>query len=92
MANLIKKYNVEFRHFDEVFLINMPHNADVLDVQVQGGLPMLWALVNEKAANVPCRVVVFGTGSKIPEQVTKRDFIATWQIESFVYHLFRAPL
>lgn len=66
--------------------ISMPKNARVLCVQVQDGIPTLWALVDPNAEPVVRRFRVAVTGGLLePEGML---YVGTYQIDWFVGHVF----
>jgi len=69
--------------------IMMPHLAGILCVQVQRGVPCLWALVEPGAVGEPRTIVTVGTGR--PEFDDDRlHYIGTYQLHDghFVGHVF----
>lgn len=65
----------------------MPAGAKILTVQMQNGIPCIWALVNPNKT-IQCRkFIIFGTGHQIhdPDNVS---YIGTFQSSGLVYHLF----
>lgn len=70
------------------FTLEMPAGAEILDVQVQKGIPQMWALVEMGAPTEKRKFTIFGTGFPMPE--AKRDYIGTFQMHNgaLVWHLF----
>ena len=71
--------------------ISMPKGADILTVQVQDGLPFLWALVDPKAETEIRFIEIFGTGNPILSDMgTSRKYISTFQMREgrLVFHVF----
>jgi hypothetical protein len=66
--------------------ISMPFGARILTLQVQHGVPCLWALVNPTATKVARPFVVVGTGHKTPRHAG--EYVGTWQDGPYVWHLF----
>ena len=69
--------------------IEMPEAADILCVQVQGGVPCLWAAVIPDAAKVKRTVAVYGTGH--PMKTRQADkYVGTFQLQggALVFHVF----
>lgn len=67
--------------------ISLPAGAEVLTVQMQGGFPQIWALVNpEMSEMVPCKFMVVGTGWRFDP--SRKKYIGTWQDGSLVWHLW----
>jgi len=68
-------------------LVSMPVGAELLTVQMQQGVPCLWALVEDSAPKED-RVIYFrGTGHEAPD-FKKDEHIATFQERAFVWHVF----
>lgn len=63
----------------------MPAGARPLAVQMQDGLPQLWALCDAAAPIVTHRVAALGTGDDVPEG---GRYIATLQAGRAVLHYF----
>ena len=87
----VKKFFIPDRHFGEPFTINMEDGAEILDVQMQRGRAVMWALCPGLYADRAVRFVVFGTSHSLPPEIRATDYVKTWQNESMVHHLFRAP-
>ena len=69
--------------------ISMPRGAEILTVQVQHGVPTIWALVDTDAPKVNRLVRVYGTGWDLPKHVLGERYIGTWQQDDgLVWHLF----
>ena len=64
--------------------IDMPVNADLLTVQLQGDVPTLWASVDPEAQRATRVLTIIGTGREAPEG----RYVGTWQQDGFVWHLF----
>ena len=70
--------------------IEMPKDAEILDVQVQDSVPCIWALVEPKAEPISRMFEIFGTGHTMQDVPYKRKYIGTFQLsgDRLVYHLF----
>lgn len=72
--------------------IDLPVGARSLAVQMQHGVPQLWALVDPAAPLVPRRFRIAGTGHPINlgADGTRLDYIGTFQLQAgaLVFHLF----
>jgi hypothetical protein len=68
--------------------VSMPAGAKVLCVQVQNGVPCLWALVDPTAPKLSRNFFTFGTGH--PIDPTGLEFVGTYQIDggALVFHVF----
>jgi len=69
-------------------VVRMPLIAVVLCVQMQSGVPCLWAICdttsNEKASRV---FRIFGTGHEIGDYAADK-YVGTFQTGGFVFHVF----
>lgn len=71
----------------EYFNVNIPNGGVLLSFQVQEGVPMLWALVDENRQLEQRKFRVAGTGHPITDNI--KAFVGTIQMESgLVWHLF----
>ena len=68
--------------------LEMPVGAKILSIQMQGGLPTIWALVQEEARDETRTFLVFGTGGPLDDYVLTYPHIATVQDGSLVWHIF----
>ena len=70
--------------------VQMPRGAKVLSVQMQGGAPQLWALVDEKETQEPRAFTTYGTGHPLPEVLDYGRFVGTYQVHNgeLVFHVF----
>jgi len=69
-------------------IVPMPIGARILTVQVQGGKPCLWAVVDTEARQVPRLVLTMATGEDL-DPAWKRVYIGTYQLPNGeVYHVF----
>jgi hypothetical protein len=68
--------------------IQVPEGAQILSLQVQGGIPCLWAKVNPDNPKKPMKIGIYGTGHE--HQEIPGIFIATFQMEggTLVFHAF----
>lgn len=68
--------------------ITMPKEAEILCVQVQNGVPCIWALVDTLSMPVDRYFSVYGTGHPVYNDAS--EYIGTFQINdgSLVFHLF----
>jgi hypothetical protein len=80
----IHKYPLEMA--DE-FTIDMPKDARILSVQMQRGVPMIWALVDTTEKEVSHRFALRGTGHDCSGLYYA--FVGTFQTgNGLVFHLF----
>jgi hypothetical protein len=85
----IWKYKLEIT--DNVVL-EMPRNAEILTVQMQGETPMIWALVDTENNIEKRSFKIIGTGNPVPDLARhlSRKYINTFQMMEgrLVFHLF----
>jgi|SRR6476620_5842364 len=87
MSETIYKY--QFRVTDR-FMLTLPVGARILAVQVQQGIPCIWAQVDPKADSVTRFFRVFGTG-RLMESDVPLQYLGTFQIQNtIVFHLYEA--
>jgi hypothetical protein len=90
---MIYKYPLgsEIRH-NMVTEIDMPRNAQILDIQMQGDIPVLWAIVNPKKPSRKYVFHVFGTGYEMLDYEKKHYvYVGTVQqrgMMTLVWHIF----
>lgn len=80
----IYKYQIEIQ---DKFTLEMPKHAKILTVQTQFGTPCIWAKIDPDEPIVKRKFLLLGTGhdaSKVYEEL----YIGTFQMHSFVFHLF----
>ena len=72
-------------------VIEIPHGAKMLTVQMQHGEPQLWALVDEEMYKDRVQIAVYGTGNPIPDN--PGEYIGTFQLHNgdLVFHVFVSP-
>lgn len=70
--------------------IEMPNGARILSVQVQNGVPVLWALVDPDAPLKRRDIRVYGTGHSIRLEVEDLEYLGTFQMHdgALVFHAF----
>lgn len=76
----------------EHFNLPIPATAKILDVQVQHGVPVLWALIDiDHDIGNGRDFIIFGTGDKVSPVECK--YVGTFQTIKgvFVWHLFEVP-
>jgi hypothetical protein len=83
----IWKFPLEVTDSQEV---GVPAGAQILDVQVQGGQPCLWAIVHPGVQTVRRTVRIYGTGHQAPDDLNRADYIGTFQLMGggLVFHAF----
>lgn len=74
---------------DSVVRIEMPLDAKVLHVAMQGGTPCIWAAVFPAFNKVTRKFFIVGTGHPIPVHCQP---VGTFQQEQFVWHLMEPTI
>lgn len=86
MTQVIHKYPIPLA---TVSRIDLPIDAFILTVQVQGNGPVMWAQVNPANELRPRTVYVIGTGHTVRDE--HADYVGTVQIDGFVWHIYITP-
>ena len=81
----IHKYPLKVK---DVQLIEMPAHAEILCVQIQIGIPCLWAKVNPNYGTESRAIYIHGTGHTCDPRAKK--YIGTFQLSggTLVFHVF----
>lgn len=68
--------------------IELPKGAQMLSVQMQGGKPCLWALVDPNAPKEKRPILIIGTGHTLTEPVYRH--VSTFQMlgGNLIWHFF----
>lgn len=67
-------------------ILHMPSGAEIMDFQMQGKVPTVWAIVGADMPIVTRYFFIRGTGHEV--DCRSYDYIGTSQDEQFVWHLF----
>jgi len=88
MKTVIWKFPLKVTDIQE---IETPVGSVLLSVQIQNEIPCLWVLVfNTEAEKEIIRLRTIGTGNPISDNdFDPRDFLGTYQLNSFVGHVFQ---
>ena len=86
-------WKYEIRAITDVVELSMPVGAEVLTVQVQRGMPCIWARVNPAAPRVLRMFRIVGTGYDlpVPPWPCRLEYMGTFQMHdgNFVWHVFQ---
>jgi len=82
---IVYKYQLQVTDKQTVI---MPSDRKILSVQVQGGIPCLWAMVDPDSEDETVGIITIGTGHPAPDGVD--EFIDTYQLNdgALVFHVF----
>lgn len=85
----IWKYPIEQGSDMNNIVVSMPKGSSILSLQVQKGVPTIWALVNPKSILETRAFMIVGTGWEM-EEPPSGEFIGTFQVSGgdFVLHVF----
>lgn len=87
MSKTIWKFPLEITDRQEV---EMPQGACILSVQMNGGRPCLWALVDPEKPSEKFVLFIYGTGR--PVDANGKAYVGTFQVrgmlEIYVWHVF----
>jgi hypothetical protein len=69
-------------------LVKMPEKSEIMDIQMQKGKPVMWALVDTSTDEIEVKINMYGTGWETYENVLKDEYLATVQDGELVWHFF----
>lgn len=70
-------------------LVKMPEKSEIMDIQIQNGKLVMWALVDTASRENEVKINMYGTGWNIHNSATIKDeYLATIQDGEFVWHFF----
>ncbi len=81
----IWKFNLKVQ---EEQIIETPENAEILDVQMQDGQPVMWIICDPKAPKIEVKINMHGTGWTIDNNRSNDHYLGTVQQGSIVWHYF----
>ncbi|TDH35699.1 hypothetical protein E2A64_10185 [Pseudohoeflea suaedae] len=84
MRAVIYKYPFKI---DDWVDVRMPVGAEILSLQVQDGVPTIWAKVAPHQQEATRRFVVLATGETFVDALIGY-YIGTIQLDGFVWHIF----
>jgi len=83
---VIYKYPVPL---DKAFFdLELPYKAKILAFQVQDGVPVIWALIDNDMVSEMRHFAIRGTGTRMNDWRSTDTYIGTVQMPPFVWHLF----
>ena len=74
----------------DLSFFDIPEGAKFLSLQVQGGLPCLWFLVDPEGGKEHRTFTVRTTGERFPDGDVIGEYFGSFQIGGFVGHVFEA--
>ena len=83
----IYKYPIEITDNQ---IVEMPVGAKILTVQIQNGVPCIWAMVDPEAEKEKVHIRVHGTGHNVPDS-DRLEYINSIQMRGgvLVFHVFK---
>ena len=88
---MVKKiYKYKLKPITTIQDIQLPWDAEILDIQMQPGVGMcFWAIVDPSKDNLRRQFRIFGTGWDLPYRFADRyKHLKTLQDNGFVWHVF----
>jgi len=82
--DVIYKYQLALQGVDT---ITAPLKFKPLHIDLQQGVPCLWALIDNEFPDREYKIYTYGTGHPIPD-VEDKQYICTYQQSMFVWHVF----
>lgn len=91
MKKVVWKYPLAMTHEQ---VLELPANAHILTVQIQGKEPCLWALVDRTNPPEKRHIVIVGTGNEDDALGKLLNYIATFQTNGgqYIWHVFESVL
>lgn len=86
---IIYKYPLDLGYTEQN--IEIPEASQILDIQLQGETPVLWALVDPKKQKQQMGIEIHMTGHEIDTEhwdMFDMEHVKTLQIGAIVYHFF----
>lgn len=81
----IYKYELSIIDMQTILL---PHGYEILSIQVKDGKPYVWALIDTTSYLVTVNFITIGTGNPIYDESI--DYISTYKLSGFVWHVFKS--
>lgn len=85
---MITIHKYPFAIQDEFQLV-IPAASQILFVELQRGVPCIWALVNDGFPKETKTLFIYGTGHPIERPLNTIEHVASFQQDDFVWHLFQ---
>ncbi|QIY82557.1 hypothetical protein HER18_02865 [Chryseobacterium sp. NEB161] len=82
----IHKYPLDLNLGNQI--IKIPEEAEILDIQIQDGKPVLWAVVYDSNPLEEIEIVAFPTGVTFMNPCHYYEYISTVQFGGLVIHYF----
>ena len=71
-------------------MVSIPSKSEIMDIQMQNGIPVMWALVDIDSKNIDIKIKMYGTGQSLGDSLEDHEYLATVQDSPFVWHFFMA--
>ncbi len=86
---VIWKWTLKVKNYQ---IIEVPEGSTFIDVQVQSGIPCIWAICDEKASRETRAISMFQTGELIEAENGFElgiRYISTFQKGDLIFHVFQ---
>lgn len=69
-------------------IVRMPAKSEIMDVQIQSGVPVMWALVDDSSEIIDVKINMYWTGEELRKSNSEEIYLATVQDGEIVCHFF----
>ena len=69
-------------------IVRMPAKSEIMDIQMQNGVPVMWALVDDSSEIIDVKINMYWTGEELRKSNSEEIFLATVQDGEIVCHFF----
>jgi len=69
-------------------IILIPEDAEIMDIQMQHGNPVMWFLANPKSKQIEVKINIYETGHSVNDSECTDVYLATIQYEYSIWHFF----
>jgi hypothetical protein len=71
-------------------LVKMPLKSEIIDIQIQDGNIVMWAIIDPQTEDIEVKINMYGTGEEICDSNLKEQYLATVKSYGYVWHFFMA--
>jgi len=69
-------------------LLKMPKKSEIMDIQMQNGKPVMWALVDPETDEIEVKINMYDTNWDTHQSSIKDEYLSTVQDGELVWHFF----
>lgn len=85
MSKIIYKYPLEIKTWQS---LNLPKGYEILTIQIQRGIPQLWAMVDPSKEVEIVTIEFIGTGQPITDECDRKYINTIQSYDGLVWHVF----